>query len=55
MLEPRQRKFATTDRIEWMLAPAHEVAEWLEGAARAKFKHLQPLEPAGLSHAAGGA
>ena len=36
-------------------APAHEVAEWLEGAARAKFKHLQPLEPAGLSHAAGGA
>jgi hypothetical protein len=36
-------------------APAHEVAEWLEGAARAKFKHLQSLESAGLSHVSGGA
>ena len=26
MLEPRQRKFAATDRIEWTLAPPREVA-----------------------------
>jgi cytidylate kinase len=36
-------------------APAPEVAEWLEVAARAKFKHLQPLEPAGHYHGPGGA